>query len=794
MSNKRYVKVAVSGPMRTSFTYQSPPGFADLTPGQRLLVPFGAKRSVGFYLGPAEKSDTHETKPVIQPVEFQSHFSSEMFSLCAWMADYYFANPADCLSAALPGGFRGTHKPVYRWSETPPGLFREIRGVRVSQGKQISQAALRTLSKSSKDAMRRLIAEGWIVESWPETQQEDARRVMGYRLVDTGRVAELHSKSAKVEPFSGVRSRADLKLLGWSDYLIRKAVRLRVIEPVQAEELPALHFIKGRPDVAGIELNAEQRTVVESVSHALGGGFRTFLLHGITGSGKTIVYCHLAREVIQSGQSVLVLTPEIALSGATLAYFRGFFGGAVTVLHSGMTERERFNSWQGIRSGKYQIVVGPRSALFAPLSKLGLIIVDEEHDGSYKQDDPAPRFHGRDCAIMRGKFNNVPVLLGSASPSIESYHQAQTGRYTLLKLTQRPGSAVLPEVRVVDMRNQAVRGDLPFISLPLKKAVERRITSGEQTILFLNRRGYSTALKCGDCGHFPECPSCQIGLTYHKSGRKLVCHYCGFVRTDYDVCDTCGSRSLLYPGTGTQKVEEAVPRLFPGVSTIRLDSDSASGRQNAHRILDSFARREHQILLGTQMVTKGLDMPEVSLVGVLSADLGAELPDFRSAEKTFARLLQVAGRSGRAGKKGEVLIQTYSPESPHIVDAARQDYEAFFAREIDSRRDGEYPPFTRLVTMTLAAADAEKLEVAAQQFAVRLRDETLTAGLQASILGPAPCPMYHLKRMFRRHILVKTRQVIKFVQMLTDWERREPRFQLPSAVKLVIDVDPNDMM
>jgi len=780
--------------MRGSFTYSVPSGLADLIPGQRLLVPFGSKRSVGFYLGPAETEGRTDHKSVIQLIDYRSHFSPELFSLCVWMADYYFANSADCLMAALPRGFRGSQKPVYRWSETPPGLFREVRSVRMFPGKHVSPTALRSLSGTGKGTIRKLIADGWIVEEWVGGDQETAQRIVGYRLVSAEGIADLIGRSKKMEPFSGIRSRADLKLLGWSDYLIRKAIRRQMIEPMPAEEQPALHFIKGRPDVANIELNAEQKVVVQTVSDALNGGFKTFLLHGITGSGKTIVYCHLARKVIEGGRSVLVLTPEIALSGATLAYFRGFFGDAVTVLHSGMTERERFNSWQGIESGKFQIVIGPRSALFAPVSKLGLIIVDEEHDGSYKQDDPAPRFHGRDCAIMRGKFNDIPVLLGSASPSIESYHQAVAGRYTLLQLTQRPGAAVLPDVRVVDMRDHAVRGDLPFVSLPLKKAVDQRIAAGEQTILFLNRRGYSTVLKCGDCGHFPECPSCKLGLTYHKAGRKLVCHYCGFVRTNYDVCEQCASRSLLFPGAGTQKVEEAVPRLFPGVSSIRLDSDSSSGRQNAHRILDSFARREHQILLGTQMVTKGLDMPDVSLVGVLSADLGTELPDFRSAEKTFARLLQVAGRSGRADKKGEVLIQTFSPESPHIVDAARQDYEAFYAREIASRRDSEYPPFTRLVNVTLAAADAEKLEQAAQQLAACLREEIRNSGLKASVLGPAPCPMYHLKRMFRRHILIKTRQMTKLVRMLSDWERREARFKLPSTVRTVVDVDPNDMM
>ena len=780
--------------MRASYTYSVPPGFGDLSPGQRLLVPFGSKRTVGYYLGPADAPGTIPVKPIIQPIDFCSHFSHELFSLCLWMADYYFANPADCLAAALPVGFKGIQRPVYRWSESPPGLFREIKSLKVTPGRQVSQKDIRSLARSGRHTLRTLIAEGWLVEEWSGTGDRNVQRFAGYRYSQNAAVEPVSGKGKRIEPFDGVRNRAELKQLGWTDYLIRKATTQKLIEPVAAEEQPALQFIKGRPEVASIELNDEQGRVVGVVSAALSGGFKAFLLHGITGSGKTIVYCHLARRVIESGRTVLVLTPEIALSGATLAYLRGFFGDAVTVLHSGMTDRERFLSWQGIMAGKFPIVVGPRSALFAPLGRLGLIIVDEEHDGSYKQDDPSPRFHGRDCAIMRAKLNDIPVLLGSASPSIESYHQANSGRYTLLRLTQRPGSATLPEVRVIDMRSQGTRGDWPFISLPLKQAVEKRLEAKEQTILFLNRRGYSSVLKCGDCGHFPECPSCKLGLTFHKSGQKLVCHYCGFVRTNYDVCEKCLSRSLLFPGAGTQKVEEAVPRLFPGAATIRLDSDSAAGRQNAHRILDAFARREYLILLGTQMVTKGLDMPDVSLVGVLSADAGAELPDFRAAEKTFARLLQVAGRSGRAGKRGEVLIQTYAPESPHITDAARQEYETFFEREIESRRDGEYPPFIRLVNLTLAGPDAEKLEKIAQQFAGELRNEIKNSGMSASVLGPAPCPIYQLKRMFRRHLLVKTRQTSKIVQMLTNWEQREPRFGLPSAVRLTVDVDPIDMM
>ncbi len=459
-----------------------------------------------------------------------------------------------------------------------------------------------------------------------------------------------------------------------------------------------------------------------------------------------------------------------------------------------MTDRERLESWQGIRNGKFKIVVGPRSAIFAPLSSLGLIVVDEEHDGSYKQDEPSPRFHGRDCAIMRGKLCNIPVILGSASPSVESYFHARSGRYTLLQLRERPGTAVLPKVRVVDMRTQGARGEMAFVSIDLKKGVEQCLERGDQVILFLNRRGYAPMLKCSECGHVPLCPQCNLRLTYHKAGRRLTCHYCGYIRQKYDACDKCGGAKLLFLGTGTQKVEETLPALFARANAVRLDSDSASGRRNAHEILNDVAHHKYNLLLGTQMVTKGLDLPDVSLVGVLSADLGLDLPDFRSSEKTFARLLQVAGRSGRAEKPGQVMIQTYSPESPVIQDAARQDYVSFFDSEIKSREAAQYPPFVRLVNIVVSGPDEEIVEDAALEFRRQLEKRVTAANLVVQFLGPAPCPLYTIRHQFRRHLILKTNQTVRLVRMLAEWEQKEPRFQMPVKLKLVIDIDPDDMM
>ncbi len=666
----------------------------------------------------------------------------------------------------------------------------------VRPGKPLSREVIRRIRASTPHLLAKLVRQSVIIEEYGSPVAVVSQPVAGYRAVNTESWSGFFSRRRfRPKLFEGTKTRTELRASGWSDYHIRIAARHDLLVPVyHTRQDRILDFIAPRNGVAGLKLNEEQQSVVRTVVGCLDGGFQPFLLHGVTGSGKTLVYCHVAREVLTCGRTVLVLTPEISLSGALLAYFRGFFGSEVTIIHSAMTERERLESWRGIRQGRYRVVVGPRSAVFAPLENLGLIIVDEEHDGSYKQDEPVPRFHGRDAAVMRAKLNDVPVVLGSASPSMESYHSARTGKYRLLTLTGRPGAATLPEVEVVDMRRNQIRGDLPHFSYPLKKAIDDRLQKGEQVILYLNRRGYSPQLKCAECGHLPKCPRCQVSLTYHKVGRKLSCHYCGFLRFDYVQCENCRGNRFLYPGVGTQKVEEGIPRLFGEASAIRFDSDTASGRKNAHRILADFASGRYDLLLGTQMVTKGLDLPGVSLVGVLSADHGLDLPDFRASEKTFARLLQVAGRSGRLHRGGEVLVQTYYPDSEVIAAAAAQDYVSFFEREIELRRGGFYPPFCRLVNFTLSGANEKDVEQAALLFCDKLEEKAKQVGLSVKLLGPAPCPLYFLRRQYRRHLLVKTRQTVRFVRMLTAWDAEEARFGIPSTVKVVVDVDPDDMM
>ena len=766
-----------------------------LTPGQRLLVPFGRLNKVGYYLGPCRPPKGLKTRPVIDVLDDLSLFRKDLFELCVWMADYYFANPADCLSAALPGAVRSRHRPGLVWNRADADIIPESVRQVVKPGSRLSPVTVRKIKSVAPDLLTKMLRTSVLAEVWSDGDSPQIGRVSAYTLNRSAYSAEFFGRGSVGEPFDGQVSRSTLQQLGWSDHFIRKACRTGLLISVRIDdERGILDFVKPRSNVTELAMTKQQQDVYDTVVDQLQAGFGVSLLHGVTGSGKTLVYCKLAQQVLKNNQTVLILTPEIALSGTTLAYFRGFFGDKVTVIHSAMTARERLESWSGIRNGKYRIVVGPRSAVFAPLENPGLIVVDEEHDSSYKQDDPAPRFHGRDAAIMRGKINDIPVLLGSATPSVESYHNAIAGRYRLLELVGRPGKATLPTVRTIDMRSQRVGGDLPYMSLPMKKAISQRMENGEQVILYLNRRGYSPYVKCEDCGYVPGCPNCNVKLTYHRSGLKLSCHYCGHVEFAGDTCRKCGSSSFAYMGAGTQKVEESLPRLFDQVRPVRLDSDTASGRRKAYRIVEKFAGREFNMLLGTQMVTKGLDLPGVTLVGVLAADSELDMPDFRSSERTFAKLVQVAGRSGRVDDKGEVLIQTFYPDLSFIASAAAQDYQAFYGEEIKSRKEYDYPPFVRLVNFVMSGKELSVLERASSDFRYRLEERAHTAGLKLQLLGPASCPLSYLKGKRRRHMLVKTSSIQSLVRLLTSWEEQEARFGLPASIKITVDVDPVDMM
>jgi primosomal protein N' (replication factor Y) len=735
------INLAIPGGPRQFYTYRIDTArLGRPAPGQRCLVPFGRRKVWGYFIERASQIPEVEIKEVLALPEPDSLFSEELFRFLQWMADYYFCGLADVLTAALPPELRQLRKPTY------------------------------CLTPAFPEQAERLGLASRLIKNYRGREFLTSRTITSLEKKHPGAIGALVASGAVVASYHSPRSVLSLENL-----------------------LSDFKYFQERPDTRGLTPNDEQQSAMEAIL-AGQGKFSSFLLHGITGSGKTLVYCRVVEEFLQQGKTALVMVPEIALAGTLLSYFRNFFGDRIALMHSALRRKERLAIWQNIRDGRYPIVIGPRSAIFAPLKNLGIIIVDEEHDESYKQDDPSPRFQGRDAAVMRAKMANIPIVLGSATPSFESFQNARDGRYQLLQLTRRPEQIELPLVRLIDLKEERVSAENLFFTATLRAKVNESLERSQQVILYLNRRGFSPRIKCTDCGHTPLCPHCELHLTYHRVGNKLMCHFCGYLDPGYNRCAICQGEKFVYIGTGTQKVEDRIGEIFPSAKMIRLDSDSASGRDRAHIILSDFASGKYNLLLGTQMVTKGIDFPNVSLVGVLMADIGMEMPDFRAPEKLFAKLIQVAGRSGRGIIPGEVIIQTYNPETPLIDDAARQDYETFFEREIRSRKQLRYPPFSHIINFRFACKKEEDAVKFSREFRDRLKDSLDKSALRTEILGPAPCPLYRLRGMYRRHLFIKVEKVVQFVKFLDKWEQTEKNFGLPSRVKLTVDVDPYDMM
>jgi primosomal protein N' (replication factor Y) len=540
----------------------------------------------------------------------------------------------------------------------------------------------------------------------------------------------------------------------------------------------------------------------------------TFLLHGVTGSGKTEVYLQAIAHTLEQGKGAIVLVPEIALTPQTVERFKARFSSGkwqtlVAVLHSHLSSGERHDEWHKIRQGRARIVIGARSAIFAPVDPLGLIIVDEEHEHTYKQEE-SPRYHARDVAIMRGQMEGAPVVLGSATPSLETYFNCRKGKYTLLELPERVDDQKMPQVRVVDMR-QAARKDkgTPIFSPQLKEAVTQRLERGEQTILFLNRRGYSTSLQCPKCGHVCGCPNCSISLTYHRLEQKLACHICGHSERVPSVCpnESCKNPAIRFAGTGTQKVEETLAKLFPHARTKRMDADTMKRKDDYRQILGDFRVGKIDILVGTQMIAKGLHFPNVTLVGIIFADLALHQPDFRAGERTFQLLTQVAGRAGRGDIEGEVVVQAFTPFHPAIQFARRHDFQGFYEQETEFREQLKYPPFSRVALLTLKGRNEEKVKFSAEHLKKVLEstihglkskvqspkskaDATLDIGhwtLDLVIAGPAPAPLLRAETFYRYQIMLRTqrmsalsRELAKIIESL----------QLPDEVMLTVDIDP----
>ena len=517
----------------------------------------------------------------------------------------------------------------------------------------------------------------------------------------------------------------------------------------------------------------------------------TFLLHGVTGSGKTEIYLQAIAHALEKGQGAIVLVPEISLTPQTVERFKARFSSGklqtlVAVLHSHLSAGERHDEWHKIRQGRARIVIGARSAIFAPVEPLGLIIVDEEHESTYKQEE-APRYHARDVAVMRGQMENAVVVLGSATPSLESFYNCKKGKFTLLELPERVDDQKMPRTRVVDMR-QTKRDDkgTPIFSPQLKEAITQRLEKGEQTILFLNRRGYSTSLQCPKCGYVCECPNCSISLTYHRVEQKLACHICGHNERVPNVCpnEKCKNPAIRFAGTGTQKVEDILGKLFPHARVRRMDADVMKKKDDYRRVLGEFRHGEIDILIGTQMIAKGLHFPNVTLVGIIYADSALHQPDFRAGERTFQLLTQVAGRAGRGDIEGEVFVQAFTPFHPAIQYARRHDFVGFFEQELEFRQQLNYPPFSRVALLTLKGRNEDKVKFSAEHLKRELEKTELK---DLTISGPAPAPLLRAENFYRHQIMLRTRAMSRLSQSLA---KITATLTLPDDVTLAVDIDP----
>ena len=824
------------------YTYRVPPEMeAEAVPGARVLVPFGRRQITGVVAerahGTSETADGTERKlkPLHDVLDARPALTPELLALTRWAADYYLCAWGEAVKAALPSGTEVESRRVVHAAAPPDAWADDARGRKLlralhERGALPVAALADVLGRKTvpQNLLRRMEAAG-VVRVEAEVQEARARAKTARHLRLAGAVPGGVADGAGGDGRAGVRGEKQRAVLDYladqrdaapggdgvlqADALAATGAASGTVKSLEARGLVEAFDaeVERRADgldgpapqpAPALDLHPAQVAALESIVDAVGAGRAgTFLLHGVTGSGKTEVYLRALRATLALGRTAVVLVPEIALTPQTVRRFRAHFGDRVAVLHSRMSPGERLDAWTRIRDGVYPVVIGPRSAVFAPVENLGLVVVDEEHEASYKQFDPAPRYHARDLAVMRAHQAGAVCVLGSATPSMESVANANAGKYTRLEMPLRvpvrsAGGALrqpapLPPVRVLDLaREKQVRRLKGSLSHELRLAMADRLDRGEQTILLQNRRGFAPVLTCEDCGWTPMCPHCAVTLTVHKGGGgRMRCHYCGWSQHVPHPCPECGHDDLRMLGAGTQRVEDEIAEVFPTARVLRMDLDTTR-RRGAHRtLLDAFGRGDADILLGTQMVAKGLDFPRVTLVGVVEADTGMLLPDFRAAERTFQLLAQVAGRAGRHELEGEVLLQTRNPEHPAIQFALAHDFHGFALGELAERLALGYPPFGRMIGVEVKGPREGSTRSLAERWGAALRAEAgRVAGVE--VLGPIPALIGRIKTWWRYQIIVKAPRALPASVLAAVVEAAQAAVSLPSGHRVNLDVDP----
>lgn len=802
MNAGKYCDVSLPVPLEQCFTYALLETLRHrVKVGCRVLVPFGSRKLTGVVLRVHDDTPDGPLRDVLQLLDEEQVLDAELIALGRWISAYYCAPLGEVLRSMTPltGEIRKTK--LYSLTDAGRDAAKQLflaatdedpttQVLRLLETRPVSAAYLQKKVPKAPTVIRGLQKKGFVQVEDLQTER-DPLRASADRLRATYAPAaldgiklnkqerELH---AYLELHPGSHNVAQLgEVIPGASPAARSLARKRLI--ALETESPLSIYAAERPPRT---LNPHQLPAYNEIEEALrSGGFRAFLLHGVTGSGKTEVYLKSIDACLALGRSALLLVPEIALTPAVAGQFFHRFGNRVAILHSAFHDAERAEQWRRIRAGHASVVVGTRSGVFAPVQKLGLVVVDEEHDGSYKQQE-SPRYHGRDVAVMRAQSAGAVVVLGSATPSLESRYNADRKKYKLLELPERIEQRPMPEVELIDMRQEFLetRKQMTF-SRRLVDTVRARLETGEQTMLLLNRRGFSSFVACRSCGERVECINCSVTLTYHRRDRRMLCHYCNYAQKVPSVCPKCASEHLHFIGVGSEKVEEELHRDFPSARIARLDRDTVAGKRHFETILHGFRDGDFDILVGTQMIAKGHDIPNVTLVGIVSADIGLGMPDFRAAERTFQLLTQAAGRAGRGNLPGIVLIQTINPDHYAIRYASGQDYQGFYEKELQFRRLMRYPPFSALANVLVRSEKQEDALGMSTELG-RLLDPA-PEGLK--ILGPAEAPVSKLKREYRYQLLIKAGSRKRLNEILQQLRRfAHDRKWSPTA--LVIDVDP----
>ncbi len=807
----QYCDVALAVPIDTVFTYEIPEGVQPII-GGRVLVPFRQQRLSGVVVEIHERNPTVTTKRLLSVLDSVPVFDEHLLALGKWIANYYLAPLGEVFRSMLPlkAEFKravsyriaeqghaalyvaGTGGSSARSRKTPDDQLAEIRVLEyLAEGDGARETTLRSALKISRSLLDGMTRKKWIIREDVSAVREVKRLIRTAVLVKAeGKLNANQQKVIDALTDAGGSTPVDeLQISGIPRTTLATLVRRGLVDIVliedQSKQTPA-SGLRGRLPPLNFEFNTAQQNALGKILASVNAAkFSGILLHGVTGSGKTAVYLAAMRSVLESGRSAILLVPEIGLTPAMAADLHHVFASEVAVLHSSLSDKERAEQWHRIKRGEARIVVGTRSAVFAPVSDLALIIVDEEQDSSYKQEE-MPRYHARDVAVMRAKMSDAVVALGSATPSLESYFNAKKGKYTLLQLPDRVEQRPLPEVEILDMRQEFQEtGSEQVISRKLADEIKERLDRKEQVMVLLNRRGYSPVVLCRTCGKKLECKNCAIAMTHHKLKHRMECHYCGHLAPIPKTCASCGSEYVFFLGTGSEKLEELLHGMFPQARIGRLDRDTVRGQEDFERALNALNEGELDLLVGTQMIAKGHDIHGVTLVGVVGADTALGMPDFRAAERTFQLLTQVAGRAGRGNSPGRVVVQTYFPDHYAIQYAAQHDFLGFYEKELRFRSWMHYPPYSALANVVVRSNkldDALKWSGQLGQWFEKTRHEG------TRVLGPAAAPIVRLKQDYRYHFVLKSPSREKLNALLRTMlsyatEQRIPRTQI------IVDVD-----